>query len=75
MGIFWAILVFLADKFANRLEINLKIGAIILIANTAIIMGRGSVYNAYSTFVYGIIIMMICKSLVMFNCKYKMFRK
>ena len=75
MGIFWAILVFLADKFANRLEINLKIGAIILIANTAIIMGRGSVYNAYSTFVYGIIIMRICKSLVMFNCKYKMFRK
>ena len=75
MGIFWAILVFGADKFANRLEINLKIGAIILIANTAIIMGRGSVYNAYSTFVYGIIIMMICKSLVMFNCKYKMFRK
>lgn len=75
MGIFWAILVFWADKFANRLEINLKIGAIILIANTAIIMGRGSVYNAYSTFVYGIIIMMICKSLILFNCKYKMFRK
>ena len=58
MGIFWAILVFWADKFSNSLEINLKISSIVLFANTYIIIGRGSVYNAYSWSVYGLLVML-----------------
>ena len=58
MGIFWAILLFWADKFSNSLEINLKISSIVLFANTYIIIGRGSVYNAYSWSVYGLLVML-----------------
>ena len=58
MGIFWAIFVYWADKFANSLEINLKISSIIIFANTYIIIGRGSVYNAYYWAVYGVLMML-----------------
>ena len=59
-GIFWGIYVKLIDKIANRKDTYIKLSLIILHANAFILIGRGSVYNAYGvafggTIVIGII--------------------
>lgn len=56
MGLFWAIFVKLSDVLANRKNVYVKYSLIILYANAYILIGRGSVYNAFFTFMVGSIV-------------------
>lgn len=59
MGIFWALFVQVFDYMIYRQKHIIKICLIVLCGNAYIIMGRGSIYNAFIWMLWGIILMFI----------------
>lgn len=67
MGIMWAFIVQALDYIQYRKDVGVKICLIGLYANAYIIMGRGSVYNAYIWMVVGIVLMLIIHNFIYSN--------
>lgn len=71
LGIFWAVLVFILDKIIDRKNLVLKFVLFNLFASNFILIGRGSVYNSYTSIVYGTIII----GIIYFISRVKLFNK
>lgn len=56
LGVIWAVFVFFADKIINRKNKIIQAILLITFATSYIIIGRGSVYNAFVWNVYGVIL-------------------
>ncbi len=56
LGIFWAVLVYGIDKLIDRNNVYVKLALLNLITGNYVLIGRGSVYNSFTSIVYGSII-------------------
>lgn len=59
MGVFWALFAQMFDYLVYRNKPVVKISLIVLSGNAYIIMGRGSVYNAFIWMLWGTILMFV----------------
>jgi hypothetical protein len=59
LGVLWGYIVFMFDKIADRKNIVLKLTLFNLFASNYILIGRGSVYNSFTSMVYGSIIICV----------------
>ena len=74
LGIFWAGFMQIFDFLINKQKrLEIKLCLIMLCGNAYIIIGRGSVYNAYIWMIYGIILMFISRYFA-HSCKRKNIR-
>lgn len=56
LGVLWAIIVYVLDRIADRNNIVLKLTIFNLFASNYILIGRGSVYNSFTSMAYGVLI-------------------
>jgi hypothetical protein len=63
LGIFWALFVFFCDALVKKATSAFQLCLFTLFSSTFIIMGRGSVYNAFVIMVWGTLIVMFMHKL------------
>ena len=73
LGVFWALFAQAFDYLIYRQRYVIKICLIVLCGNAYIIMGRGSVYNAFIWMLWGTILMFLINSIT--NKKFKKWKK
>lgn len=66
LSIFWAIIIYLIDKFVDSRENHEKLCAIVMVGCAFVMVGRGSAYNPIVSLIYEFILLILVHRLTIF---------